>query len=93
MRFDVYRVTLFKRKLREILGAGWVRFYYSKGRCHLCIMSDHIGEENCEAAIRILKRNRIEFKVQRYEFWPLEPRIRAISIPIDQEALPERRRS
>jgi hypothetical protein len=94
-----YRVTLFKRKIREIIGADWIRFYYSKGKCHLCIGYPYLDGDNATVFVNRLSSARIEHKVNRdiyglYRDLPyLERPIGSISIPIDQEALPELRRA
>lgn len=90
---DVYRVNLFKKELRRILGAPWLRFYFSKDGCHICLEKRDIGEENVETMVQILKRNCIDFKVCRWSettdfFGDI---VRSINIPIDQEGLPERK--
>lgn len=65
---DLYRVGLFKKELRNILGAPWVRFYWSKDRQHLCLTGWHMGDENIEIAERLLKRARIDITVFRDEY-------------------------
>lgn len=89
---DEYRITLFKKKLREIIGCDWVRFYNSKGKCHLCITSIHFGQDNIALAAEYLRQGGIEFKVTRGLFSEEDGRIWSLNIPIDQEALPERSR-
>lgn len=89
---DLYRVNLFKKKLREIIGAPWLRFYWSKGKCHLCIRVTDFKNyrEVGPDLMQILKSARIDFKT---DYWPsiLGGALRGINIPIDQEALPERK--
>jgi hypothetical protein len=89
-----YRITLFKKKLRDIIGAHWLRFYYSKGRCHLCIMASDLGDKNTQLVIKRLKKGRIEFELDDWGDYSkmFGSGIRSICIPIDQEALPESRR-
>lgn len=99
MQVDNYRVGLFKKELRNILGAPWVRFYWSKDRQHLCLTRWHMGDENIEITEMLLKRDRIDIKVFRDSYGlhrafgnPKKiPEIDSISIPIDQDALPERK--
>jgi hypothetical protein len=86
---DLYRVNLFKKKLREIIGAPWLRFYWSKGRCHLCIEAHDFVHEDITEVIRDLKNAAIEFKLIPWGSI-FGNTLRLISIPIDQEALPER---
>lgn len=92
---DEYRVKLFKKKLREIFNADWVRFYWSKDRSHLCLTDWHHGKENLILMRQDLKKAGIEFE-DKYdsfgiqEMFGKEPELDGLSIPIDQEALPER---
>ena len=96
---DQYRVTLFKKELRKIIGAPWTRFYFSKGKCHLCIEGYSFGQNNLKIAIDRLRQGKIDHKVERDIFGmeqdkpEHERRIWSVSIPIDQEALPERKRN
>lgn len=105
-RFDEYRVTLFKHKMREILSLmERVRFCRSKDRSHLVIeISWRYPRESTEKIgayiMEQLKANGIEFREVRdkygiyknhgYKGWT--PPLDCICVPIDQEALPERRR-
>ena len=99
---DNYRVNLFKRKLREILGLQNVRFYWSVGKCHLipdldCFVAWHKDTKFISDMMHRLKREGIEFVVLRDRFgiqkrFGHEPQIDALLIPIDQPALPERKR-
>lgn len=96
---DEYRVTLFKKELRTILGADWIIFYNSTGRQHLCITRYQVGDKNVGIIPNILSMARIEHSIVRdqFGFYRDEPeRLRPIDqiiIPIDQEALPERKRN
>lgn len=96
---DEYRVTLFKKKLRSILGADWVRFYNSKGMCHLVIHRNEFAEDGIKGVPPILARARIDYKINRIPLgiWADLPEVErpifSISIPIDQAALPERART
>jgi hypothetical protein len=85
-----YRVTLFKKKLREIIGAPWLRFYWSKGRCNLCIEVHDFMTEDVPSVIQDLKNSRIDFKLVTWGS-VFGDTLRNISIPIDQEALPDLR--
>lgn len=106
MLYDEYRVSLFKKKIRAVLPSMEdLRFGRSKGRCHLIIdvswryqrdRSEEIGAYVMDR----LKSSGIEAIVERDKYrlyrnyghpkseWPLD----YIRIPIDQAALPERRR-
>lgn len=88
---DGYRTTLFKRRLREVIGAPWLRFYFSKGKCHLCVEAHDFKKEDVPRVIQSLKRSGIDFNLSH---WPeiLGGKIWTINIPIDQAALPERKR-
>lgn len=102
--FDEYRITLFKKKIRETLPEmKRLRFERSIGRCHLIInlswryQRKHV-EEIGQFVMGRLKERQIDFKEVRdkYGIWagdadplPLD----CISIPIDQAALPERKRA
>lgn len=96
-----YRIVLFKRKLREIVDIPWLRFYWSKGRQHLVIEMWSINEECHAELVARLRRARIDLKLNRSPFGiELDPelpedkrRIWSISIPIDQDALPEGKRA
>lgn len=93
IKYDEYRVSLFKKKLRaELPDIGGLRFYRSKGRCHLVIdtwryygCEDELGRYVSER----FKRAGIEFKEDRHS-WGTQ-KLHAICIPIDQAALPERK--
>jgi hypothetical protein len=91
---DAYRTTLFKRHIRKQLGAPWLRFYFSIGKCHLCIEVRDFMPEDRPLVLQDLKRAGIDFNVSRWSemssFFGDE--IRTINIPIDQAALPERKR-
>jgi hypothetical protein len=91
---DEYRVSLFKKKIRiELPEVGGLRLYRSKGRCHLVInMWRYYGNED-EVGRYIssqFKRSGIEFKEDRYS-WGTQ-KLHSICVPIDQAALPERKR-
>ncbi len=84
---DEYRVILFKKKLRNLIGAPWLRFYSSIGRCHICIMANDFKVQDFPQVMTLLKREGIDFKKQ---LWWDEEKVYSLNIPIDQEALPER---
>lgn len=97
IKFDEYRVVLFKKKLRDIMGTPWLRFYNSIDRSHLVV--DHrIRREDFPEVIEDLRRAGIDHIVKRnpYGLYSDRPEheqpIWYVSIPIDQEALPERHR-
>lgn len=99
---DQYRVQLFKKKIREINSKEieGIRFIKSAGGCHLVFETRRYVDEEKVADIftKNLSRNGIDFIVKRNPFGlysdrPVEKQpIWYISIPIDQEALPERKR-
>lgn len=93
IQIDEYRVSLFKKKLRNIIGAPWLRFYFSKGKCHLCFKAWDLGYEHSEENVRIamadLTLAGVEFKTDKRLFGD---GIWSVNIPIDQEQLPERKR-
>lgn len=99
---DQYRVQLFKKKIREINSREIesIRFGTSVGRCHLVFDPRRYcdDEKVAEIFIRNMSRAGIDFIVKRNPFGlysdrPVEKQpIWYISIPIDQEALPERKR-
>jgi hypothetical protein len=102
--WDEYRVTLFKKKIRQVLpNMPNIRFNRSKGRCHLIIhISSRYRKEHCEEigayVIANLNKHGIEAKEKRDSFglarrFGYEPSLDYITIPIDQAALPERKRS
>lgn len=103
---DEYRVNLFKIKIRESCPEVKLRFYWSKDRCHLVLKIGHeyypreIAEEVGDYVMKQFKVFGIEAKenrdplgiwrrsglsLKRLPLW-------SISIPIDQAALPERKR-
>lgn len=99
---DHYRVTLFKKKIKEAIPGGEnIRFAYSVDRAHLVIplymrfygKSNEVGQ----LISKHLKKKKIEHKVIKdrwglYRDWPVEKQpTDCVSIPIDQEALPERK--
>lgn len=87
---DMYRVMLFKKKIRVVLHEfEKLRFRSSFDRCRIIIgVSLDYGFENAAAnsqeAMDLLRRAAIEAKVIRCGG------SLSISIPIDQAALPER---
>lgn len=90
---DEYRVSLFKKKLRaELPEIGGLRFGRSKGRCQLIIepWRYNDGAAVIQYVSERLSQERIEFHPMKMfnwsECWDY------IRIPIDQAALPERRR-
>lgn len=90
---DLYRVNLLKKKIREITDAPWLRFYWSGDRSHICLKKFLVGEENLALIMHELRAAGIEFQVLHWDHpWFEINDVRGISIPIDQEALPERRR-
>lgn len=89
---DKYRVNLFKKKIRaELPEVGGLRFYRSRGRCHLVISAIRYNDTEAFGLYVSdqLKRARIEFSENKW--WDGE-RTLSFSIPIDQELLPERKR-
>jgi hypothetical protein len=92
MEFDEYRVNLFKKKLRaELPEVDGLRFYRSKGRCHLILVAIRYNDPEgfTQYVSDRLKRAGISFSENK---WWDGVRTHSLSIPIDQEALPERRR-
>lgn len=99
---DQYRVQLFKKKIRDLNSREIesIRFQTSVGRCHLVFDPTRYRDEEKVAEIftRNISRAGIDFIVKRNPFGlysdrPVEKQpIWYISIPIDQEALPERKR-
>lgn len=93
---DNYRVNLFKKKLREIFKADWVRFYWSKDREHLCLSGWHYGKANLLVMRILLRKAGIDF-TEIYDstgvakMYGQEPELDCVLIPIDQDALPERK--
>lgn len=94
--WDEYRVMLFKRKIRAILPElQGLRFERSIGRCNLIIpfrfhYYEH-ADEVLELIMRRLKENGIEGEAKAMFDWHSKPDY--VTIPIDQEALPERARA
>lgn len=104
MSFDKYRVTLFKQKIRaSIPGGSSIRFDSSRDGSHLHIklFMRYYGKQNEVAALisKHLQRKRIDHKIVKDPFnlywdWPEnEKPAFSVSIPVDQEALPERKRN
>lgn len=100
MTYDLYRVNLFKKKIRSLCDEiEGMRFNFSIGKTHLVFNPIFYTEK--EEVIRIvmdkLTKNNIEFIAKKdclglYRDRPEEERpIDYISIPIDQPALPERK--
>lgn len=85
------RITLFKKKIRESLGTPWLRFYTSIGGCHICILCRDFRREDVPQVINRLKSSKVDFFTDSWG-WD-ENSIRSINIPIDQDALPESKRS
>lgn len=91
--WDEYRVSLFKKKLRETLPAmSGIRFGRSKGRCHLILdirwRYYSISEKVFEYALAQLKNAGIQAEAKAMFDWG--SKMDYIAIPIDQAALPER---
>lgn len=102
MKTDEYRVTLFKKKIRGILPEfEGLRFNRSLGKCHLIIdlswrYGPDVAEEYGAVIMAKLKSNGIQAQEQRDRYglsklFGGKERLDCIGIPIDQEALPERR--
>lgn len=102
VNFDEYRVTLFKKKLRAILGQmKGIRFGRSNGRCHLILDVSWRYFSNRDVVSKYvfntLKHHGISF-VPKTMRWNESETVDAgfpvdyFSIPIDQDALPERKR-
>lgn len=94
--WDEYRVMLFKKKIREALPMmRGIRFGRSKGRCHLIMDIKWRYYSNAEEVMKYaltgLKAAGIEGKAKSMFGW--SPVLDYISIPIDQAALPERKRA
>lgn len=88
-----YHAIKFKKQLKEILGADWLRFYWSSGKTHLCLKKWDIGEKNIPIAISILQENGIDFVLQKWGVPFDSGDIHSINIPIDQEAFPQPKRN
>jgi len=92
---DQYRVTLFKKKIKESVAGKIdnVRFRSSRNRQYLFF--DHWEYVNKKRAFDVftsaLSRNGISWEPVPGLFGQKEPW--CVRIPIDQEALPERKRS
>lgn len=84
-----YRTTLFKRKLREIIGAPWLRFRSAKGPGHMIIWLGDFMDKDRDKVAPLLKSARIEFEAKCLFDWDDPKRPTYLTIPIDQEALPE----
>lgn len=99
---DQYREQLFKKKLRSLLSdrIEGIRFERSVGGTHIRIDPRRYIEPEAVAQIveRTFRNNGIEYILKRnpwgfYSDRPVEEQpVWYISIPLDQEALPERRR-
>lgn len=98
MTFDEYRVTLFKKKIRELFPEiKGLRFERSRGRCHLILPIRwryyKYADEIFDLILRRFKEHQIEAEPkQMFTFRDVRPKWDYITIPIDQEALPERKR-
>lgn len=97
MNIDMYRIGLFKKKIKSAIPeVSDLRFGSSRNREYLFISiwlpyyDNH--KEVADAVISGLNKKRISHTVERIEWLRGSP-VRCISIPIDQEALPERKRS
>ena len=92
--WDEYRVSLFKKKIRAVLPEiPRIRFERSIGRCNLIInlnVSRKYAKQVSEFILSKLKANGIEAKAEA--MFDCFPGPDYITIPIDQAALPERRR-
>lgn len=91
---DQYRVFLFKKKIRELVpDVAKVRFTKSVGGTHLIFEHERYKDPKAvkEIFVEALNRECIEYDIRCP--WPdWFPNHTYFSIPIDQEALPERRR-
>lgn len=94
LNFDEYRVSMFKKLIRsELPLMRGLRFERSKGRCNLIINAyRYYGrEEEVRAYVSgELKRAGIDFHEERFAWG--DGKLHYIRIPIDQAALPERKR-
>ena len=102
--FDDYRVNLFKKKIKsainEVHEIDRMRFSYSIGKTHLIFDPCRYVEKDSvvEIVSKGLNRNSIEYTIKRnpfgfYSDMPEDDQpVWYIKIPIDQEALPERKR-
>lgn len=90
MNVDNYRVLLFKKKIRSLVRVPWLRFYWSKDKSHMCILARDFKSEDFESVTNSMRQNKIDFKMS---FWELfgESIPYSMDIPVDQEALPERK--
>lgn len=98
-KWDEYRVTLFKKKIREALPLmRGIRFRRSKGRCNLILDVKwryySNAEEVMDYVLTGLKSSGIEGEAKDMFDWHPERRpLDYVTIPIDQAALPERKRA
>ena len=98
--WDEYRVGLFKKKIREALPeVKDLRFERSKGRCNLIIpvrwrYYNHV-DEVFDLILGRLKEHGIDAEPKQMFSFRHEngPKWDYITIPIDQAALPERKRN
>ncbi len=98
---DEYRVNLLKKKIKiSIPGDRNIRLYNSHDKSHLVIplFLPYYGKEVevCEIITKHLRKNRIEYVVNKSPFrfdFGNSDKPWSIGIPIDQAALPERKRS
>lgn len=97
---DYYRVMLFKRKIKDAIPGGeHIRFGTSHDESHLIISMwpHYYGKEHevAELVSKNLKKSKIDHAIKlspfKFQFGNSD-RPWCVSIPIDQEALPERKR-
>lgn len=95
-KWDEYRVNLFKKKIREALPEiGALRFERSKGRCNLIIdVRGRYYSHADEVFNLIIERFREhEIVAEMKSMFSFSDKPDYITIPIDQAALPERKRT
>lgn len=91
---DQYRVKLFKDKIKSLFpDIEKVRLVKSMNGSDLVFYPGDYKKESIVSDIFIkrLSRNQINFYLDNIE-WGLKVKVFKIKIPIDQEALPERKR-
>jgi hypothetical protein len=92
---DPYRVFLFKRKIRELVpDITGVRFLFSVGGTHLIFEPERYTDPKAVRTIFSEALNKEQIDFQLLAPWPdWFPKHTYFLIPIDQDALPERRRA
>ena len=90
--WDEYRVMLFKKKIREALPKmRGIRFGRSVGRCNLIMDIKwryySNADEVMDYVLSRLKADGIEAESKSMFTW--SPKLDYVTIPIDQDALPE----